>query len=119
MRQFGIAGIGAQGIHREVGAEIDQAFVVLPVDGVEPLEGVVLVTQIGIELRDCIRRRVLRGGFTLRKRDFNGLAQSARQPPEWNPSSMAAPNSAWFLSACPASLVSSMTSGYLRRPQYE
>ena len=46
--QFGVTRIGAQGVEREVGAEAIQQVAVFLVRGVEPLEGMVLVTQLGI-----------------------------------------------------------------------
>ena len=46
--QFGVTWIGAQGIECEVGPKSEQRAVVLLVGGVEPLEGVVLVAQIGV-----------------------------------------------------------------------
>jgi hypothetical protein len=46
--QFGVTRIGAQGIEREVGPEGDQPGVVLLVCRIKPLEGMILVAQIGI-----------------------------------------------------------------------
>ena|ERR1700682_3908301 len=46
--QFGVARIGAPGIERKVGPKARQQVVVFLVCGVEPLEGMILVAQIGI-----------------------------------------------------------------------
>jgi hypothetical protein len=57
--QFGIAGIGAQGIHREVGAQDGQGFVVLLVGGVEPFEGMILIAQIVVVLSEATELWIL------------------------------------------------------------
>src|SRR5712671_4478027 len=46
--QFGVTRIGAQGIERVVSREGDQPGVVLLVCRIKPLEGMILVAQIGI-----------------------------------------------------------------------
>jgi len=46
--QFGVTWIGAQRIEPEVGPEADQRDIVSLVCSVEPIEGMVLVAQLGI-----------------------------------------------------------------------
>src|SRR5580698_5167104 len=50
--QFRISWIGAQGIEREVGGQADEEDVAVLICDVEPLEGVILVADIAIQLGD-------------------------------------------------------------------
>src|SRR5208282_5527343 len=71
--EFGVARIGAQGIECEQGPEAEQPVVVLLVCSVQPLEGMILVTQFGIKLRDCGGGNVSGPGFALREHRFDSL----------------------------------------------
>ena len=53
---FDVPRVGAQGIHGEVGPELDEGEVVFRIGGVQPFEGMTLVTQIGVQLRDEVGR---------------------------------------------------------------
>ena len=63
--QFSVTRIGAQGIEREVGPEAIQQVAVFLVCGVEPLEGMFFVAQIGIQTRYSVSRNVTSLGFAL------------------------------------------------------
>jgi hypothetical protein len=46
------------------------------IGSVEPLEGMILVAQIGVQLRDEVRRQVSSLHLVLREGDFDSFAQS-------------------------------------------
>ena len=54
--QFHVTRVGAQRIHCGVGSKFGQPEVAFLIGGVEPIEGMIPVTQIGIQLRDKVRR---------------------------------------------------------------
>ena len=77
VHQFSVALVGAQGIEQGIDTQLAKGAVVFLIGGVEPFEGMVLVAQIPIQLRDQIRRHVSVLGFVLGKGDFDLFAQGS------------------------------------------
>ena len=56
VHQFSVALVGAQGIEQGIDTQLAKGAVVFLIGGVEPFEGMVLVAQIPIQLRDQLHR---------------------------------------------------------------
>jgi hypothetical protein len=73
--QLSKARVGMQRVECEVSLQLRQQPIALLIGGVEPLEGVILVSQIGIQGSNLVGGRVAR--LALRLPDFNAFGESA------------------------------------------
>src|SRR5580658_4591594 len=56
--QFGVAGVGAETIHLKCGVQFSQQEIMLAVPRVQPLEGLLLIAQVGVETGDQVRGHI-------------------------------------------------------------
>src|SRR5579872_728369 len=73
-QQLRISRIVADGIKSEISGYGDQTAIVLFVRHLQPFEGMVLIVQLGVQLRNSIRRNVRAPRFSLGETHFESFA---------------------------------------------